>query len=582
MTELGQLRRPRRELSLGAMPVRTALLGIARIALVGMIALGGVTVASPPASAQVWSLTTAQRQAYLYYYAPLLFKRGDENNGKYGRDWITSFDFDQDGNFSNNRLNWLNINQYVTAAAAGPSAYDRWRIRPTMYTALVEFMDGGSKSLVLLYHVYNAADKDGSQIHDWERIEIVVRNVTGTPGGTGESVANATITHHKDHLLRQSWDGLQFMSTTTGRHLMIWQADESDWLGQGPHAHELRFVTETYSQIASQYQYNGAEVDISNADPHPVHYVFVPLASSGAVSAWNARPLGYTTASELAARTDNNDRMPWVTVKRITYELQDLADILPTHWEGGNWATHWLPDESTVVSLESPIVNELGQVDVPAGLQRFYTRSRDIGSSNLTDGRNGVIQKAWFYGAYSAERNEDPLSGSDDFMAFEGLGTDSFGRTRGAASGQSGSHNSYWWQHDYFVHNGLLDDASTREAGTWLVGSWYAAANGGFDGRWVQLFDDRPGYEPVTLPVSLDCESFLSSVRCSLLGASGVAEPRTITWYINGTRVPSMDNATSVRRSCVQGQFLQMNARVVGSNGSGQATAIVGCVTGNP
>jgi hypothetical protein len=29
----------------------------------------------------------------------------------------------------------------------------------------------------------------------------------------------------------------------------------------------------------------------------------------------------------------------------------------------------------------------------------------------------------------------------------------------------------------------------------WLRGAWYTAANGGFDGRWVQLFDDRPSYE---------------------------------------------------------------------------------------
>ena len=108
------------------------------------------------ASAQTWSLTTAQRQAYLNYYAPEILKRADENNNKQGRDWITNFDFDQDNDFSNNRVNWLNVPNYVNASANGPSAYDRWRIRPTLYTAIIEYMEGGSKSLVLFYHIFNA------------------------------------------------------------------------------------------------------------------------------------------------------------------------------------------------------------------------------------------------------------------------------------------------------------------------------------------------------------------------------------------------------------------------------------------
>ena len=42
------------------------------------------------ASAQTWSLTNDQRRAYLNYYAPVIVKRGDENDGKQGRDWITN------------------------------------------------------------------------------------------------------------------------------------------------------------------------------------------------------------------------------------------------------------------------------------------------------------------------------------------------------------------------------------------------------------------------------------------------------------------------------------------------------------
>jgi len=141
---------------------KTAFIRVFVLSITSLAGLG------TQASAQTWSLTTAQRQAYLNYYAPVIMKRADENNNKQGRDWITNFDFDQDGDFSTNRQNWLNVPQYVNASAVGPSTYDRWRIRPTIYTALIEYMNGSSKSLVLLYHVYNATDKDGSGIHDWE------------------------------------------------------------------------------------------------------------------------------------------------------------------------------------------------------------------------------------------------------------------------------------------------------------------------------------------------------------------------------------------------------------------------------
>ena len=89
-----------------------------------------------------------------------------------------------------------------------------------------------------------------------------------------------------------------------------------------------------------------------------------------------------------------------------------------------------------------------------------------------------------------------PGRGTTAPTIYEGNGTDSYGRTRGAASGQPYSHNAFWWQHDYLVHSGAIDTADTREAGQWLVGAWCLAADGGFDGRWAQLFDDRPGQEP--------------------------------------------------------------------------------------
>lgn len=467
-------------------------------ALIGLVVLlGSVPVLTAPARAAVPPLTAAQRQAYLYYYAPVLLKRGDENAGKQGRDWITNYDFDQDGDYADNRVDWLTVNRYVDAAAAGATGtYDRWRIRPTLYSALIEHADGGGKSLVLLFHVYNAADKEGSDIHDWERIEIVVRNVTGTPGGAGELVNSATLTHHHDHVMRRYYDsGINFMSTPTGRHLMVWQADEAGQV-TGTHGHELRFVTNSYATIAAQSPAAKAEVNISGkGEKKNLHYVFVPQADPAAVGAWGAQSLRFGNAAALAARADNETTVTWGQTKRLTYELQDLADIVPTHWAGTNWYANWLSGTAVDIELESPIVDEAGQPVVGTGRQRFYTQSRDSGASDLSDGRDGVPSKNWFYGAYSAEQDEDWPSGSDDFTGYEGQGTDSAGLTRGAASGRYDSHGSYWWQHDFFVHGGGIVDADTREDGRWLVGAWYTAANGGFDGRWVQLFDDRPGAE---------------------------------------------------------------------------------------
>jgi hypothetical protein len=514
-----------------------------RLLAIALFALMASSVTEPQAEAQAWSLTKEQRKAYLYYYAPVILKRGDENNNKEGRDWITNYDFDQDGDFSNNRINWLNINQYVAASANGPSYYDRWRIRPTLYTALIEYMEGGSKSLVLLYHVYNAADKDGSKIHDWERIEIIVRGVSGTPGASGEYVNSATVTRHGEHIMRRYYDsGINFMQTATGKHVLIWQADESgsDLQTSETHGHELRFVSNPYSWIASQISSNGqAEVNINGKDEKKnVHYVFVPEGSSSAVSAWAANPLNYTAARTLYSGVDNGDRVSWSRAKRIKYELQDIADILPTHWQGGTWYKHWLSDTAIDVLLESPITNEAGQPEVSAGMQLFYTRSRDIGSSSLTDGRDGYPAQEGFYGTYSAELDADS-NGSDDFHtpAYNGLGIDSYGRSRGAASGYYNSHGAFWWQHDFFAHSGAINKSVSAESGRWLVGTWYTAASGGFDGRWVQLFDDRPGYEPVApLSLSVSGNSYPQAYTYETwyAAAANGTGPYSYSWYRDG------------------------------------------------
>lgn len=475
------------------------------------------------AHAQAWSLTKEQHQAYLQYYAPVLLKRGDENDGKQGRDWLANFDFDRDGNFSNNRVNWRNIGQYIAAAQSGSGAYSNWRIRPTFYTSIIEYMNGGAKSVVLLYHVYNPADKELSEIHDWERVEIVVHGVGGTPGGSSEYVNHVTVTLHKEHHMRRYYDWqLNFMQTATGKHVLLWQASELNWDAThwGPHGHELRFVTNPYSWIAGQMNSTtaGAEVNITNIDnKKKLHYVFAPEGSAAATT-WKAKALSYSTASSLASRVDDDTKVAWSQVKRITYELQDLADIFPTHWQHGSWYLHWLMELPVNVLLESPITNEAGVSEVSTGLQTFYARSRDSGKSNLTDGREGYPAKNWFYGSYSAELNPENPSGNDDFKGFEGFGLDSYGYSRGAASGYYNSHGAFWWQHDFFVHSGVINSDDTREEGMWLRGAWYMAAYGGFDGRWVQLFDDRHTYEaPPPAPVTC---SPTSQQQCEMNGGT--------------------------------------------------------------
>jgi hypothetical protein len=363
------------------------------------------------------------------------------------------------------------------------------------------------------------------------------------------------------------------MQTATGKHVLLWQADESDadGLPPGPHAHELRYVTNPYSWIVTT---TSAEVNISGkGDKRNVHYVFVPEGSQAAVDAWAARPLSYTTASGLASRVDNGNTVNWYQVKRITYELQDLADIFPTNWQYNPWYIHWLSSDSEDVLLESPIINEAGQAEVSAGLQRLYTQSRDIGKSNLTDGREGVLSKKWLYGGYSAELNSDIAYWefnytSDDFKGFEGLGLDSYGRSRGADSGYFNSHNAFWWQHDYFVHSGIINPADTREEGTWLTGAWYTEANGGFDGRWVQIFDDRAGLEPYTPPTPLSLSIVYPTNRCTetflvTAKATGGQPPYTFTWA-NADPISSANDPNN--RAYVYA-FSQATVTVLGADG---------------
>jgi hypothetical protein len=499
---------------------------------------------SQASAAQSWTLTNEQRRAYLHHYAPIIFKRANENDGKKGYDWITNFHFDQDGYFNTNLNSGKMFPNLVSAATAGHSSYAAWRLRPTLYTSLIEFMDT-DKQLVLLYHIYHFGDENWTatnngtspdKIHDWERVEIHLKNVVGSPG-TGETVNYVTITKHHDNT-RYSGSEAKFIETSTGKHVMLWQAEWSNRT-DAPHCNELRFVQDSASYITTRW--NGSSdgnVDVSGDGRKNAHYIFVPDQSPAVVSMVGAKRLTYTTAEQLASGRDNGDTIPWNSVKRISYELQDLADIIPTHWAitfayAGNWTTS---DSVTIKVDASGVVNEAAIQEVTAGTWVFHTR-------DTINDRSGYPSKPWLWGVYN--------QGSEGFegAAMAGNLLDWRGNTRLTANGMPDSANSYWWQHDYFVHYGHFDDEgdyahrcttgnffdqlacrqnyrNNMDPGFWLTGQWYTAANGGFDGRWVQLFDDANGQEPYT------------PVEVQLVGSGTACTAKTVTAHISGGLSP--------------------------------------------
>lgn len=456
----------------------------------------GLMASAAPAWAENWSLTNQERRLYLGYYAPLIFKKADEGARKHhGYDWVTNFDFDRDGVFSNNKANWEDIDRFVSSSGMSQDADSggrrHWQIRPTLYTAIIEFMQDGRKSVVLLYHIYHA--KQQRSIHDWERVEIRVDGVTGLPGTGAERIAYAVITTHGKHDRRGPGDaGWHFWETGLGKHLMVWQAPWSQaW---DFYRGELRWIEQEQYAIAERSRGGGrASLPISGASrPREVNYVFVCDCDPEATADWDARRLDRHNAHENAAKTSGG--IGWQEVPRLTYELQDLADILPSHWAGNPYHLHWTPPARTI-ELESPILSEAGTVLVPAGRQKFFADARDIEDDD--EHRGGYLKKHWFWGTYLLGR-----AGSFKNKAFHGGGP---GAGRGLASGRPEALGSYWWQHDYFAHDGREGDGTvTGERGEWLPGAWYSAAKGGFDGRWVQLFPDNPLELEARVPAPVD------------------------------------------------------------------------------
>jgi hypothetical protein len=268
----------------------------------------------------------------------------------------------------------------------------------------------------------------------------------------------------------------------------------------------------------------------------------VPQGSASAVSTLRAKPLAYTSADSLSSKLDNDTSQPWGLTKRVQYELQDLADIITTHWLYGPYQSHWLDSKIVDVLMDAPIVNEAGGTEVPAGYQRFAVNSRDIEEADLEDGRDGYPAKGWLWGSFnlndSAGQGQSGNGGGFDGGLSNNY-VDSRGNTRVSASGVYASLGAYHWQHDYFVHYGYTDNTDNMDPGFWLPGAWYTEANGGFDGRWTPLFDDRTGQEnspPLIVQFLWSpniCEDpFIMSM---VVYVSGGQMPYTITWNSGST-----------------------------------------------
>ena len=554
-----------------------------RLALMPIVALMTAFVCAVPAHAN-WTLSNAERAQFLEYYAPIILKRGNSNKGDHGKDWITNFDFDRDFVFSDNKSEWNDIGDYIDAAARGPNTrFESWDIRPTLYTYLLEYMDNGQKNLVLMYHVYHAMDEsatagvrlpivgnldDSSQIHDWERVEIHIQNVSSVRRpGYGEQIKFAVITQHKRNVMRKpSSSDFNLMTTSTGKHLLIWQAEWSKKL-TAAHGQELRFIEDSWATISSDMARNKkAEVEIiGTSNDKNVHYAFVPGNSSSAVSAFNARALNYQSAPSLTSRYDNGDGASWSRVPRIQYELQDIADIIPTHWEHSEFELHWEDEDPWVIRVDIPFANREGRLI--SGMQTFYTRSKD---GNSAAGRKGLPSKKWLWGTYEIREvcevsvggflfsGSTCTSPSGDFKdkAYAGTARGDRWRTRLTAGGNLDAGNRYWGQHDYFVHSGVEDKRDGYERGFWLTKGWQLPQNGGFDGRWVGLFDDNVSTTPLPpkpLAVSIrstpvDCYEYAAFTAT----ASGGKVPYTHQWKI-GTSVRYSTTGTTSRYTLESG-----------------------------
>ncbi len=447
--------------------------------LLSLLASATTKPISAPRDNAYWRLTDDARRAFIEFYSPIIFKRADETGNNIGHDWVTNFYYDGDNDFSNNKKNWHKyLDNFIDDATRGP--YRHWSIRPTLYTAVLEFMEDGEKQLVLLYHIYHA--KQQGSIHDWERVEIRIRSVKRAnpyPGG-GESIQYVVITEHSKHERRLYGNpDLNFHQTARGKHPLIFQAEWSnDW--SELRKAELRFVQEPWKNIKRFMEKDQeAQVNISGEGATDFHYVFVPKSDVAAVEFWNAKQLANAEADKLYAGVGSTTNMAASKVKRIQYEFQDLADILPTHvkTKGPNWSWH---DVTRDIFLSEPLYDESGAVvEIPRGIHTFLGRALD--DEDPDEDRRGYPLKSWFWGTYNFG-----AKGHWTGRAYKEGYPDG---KRCTGNGFTDCEASFFYQHDYFMHNGQIFSGGNQQ-GKWLDKGWHTAKKGGFDGRWRQLFED--------------------------------------------------------------------------------------------
>ena len=416
---------------------------------------------------ELWVLEDHQRRAFLHYYSPIILKQADEDksHGKHrGHDWITNFNFDRDGNFINNGRNW----KEEKFKFIDQTAHQDWQIRPTLYTALIEFMNEGEKSLILLYHVYHAMQgciprgcKD-YDIHDWERIELRLDNIHPNGPNQGETIRYHVLSAHSKHTGRIGGHGdLHYVDnretpqTIEGKHLLVWQAK---WNGLFPQSRkgELRFVKDGLDDFYNKR----AKVDVSGYElEKSFHYIFVDQDAIRTPDFFNAASITQENANSLVSGKGEYHIIRTKKTKRITYELQDLADVFPTHWVHANAPDtnrNWT-GKTTSVAIEQKLMSTITgtPITVPVGIQEFLRQARN-------GDRKGYPQKHWFWGTYFWGKKRDWTN-----EAYE-------------------VRNRVWSQHDYYTHSGEIH----LGPGGWLPEGWHLRENGGFDGRWTPLFPD--------------------------------------------------------------------------------------------
>ena len=334
---------------------------------------------------------------------------------------------------------------------------------------------------------------DRTHTHDWERLEIRIDGLRGGPG-SGERIRYAVVSRHHLSAARRFPDAdLNFLETGEGKHLLIWQAAQMrrGRLRKG----ELRFVRSSSEELAArEAEGRAAMVELASGHEEPFHYLFVPGADAEATHRWRASGIDPCNAIGLASGADG-EPVSIRDLRRITYELQDIADVFPHQWQvpgNGSWS-----EPSRHVLLREALTDEDGAPVVPAGWQAFRNGAVDL-LFDRDDGR-GYIGKSVFWGTYRYNRKK--WFGRSGFYG-EAVRGGPVQEARCHANRLADCSARGMWQHDYFAHDGgRASGGAENEKGAWLEGHWYTEASGGFDGRWAQLFADHPVPDAACAPI---------------------------------------------------------------------------------